>query len=401
MQSQRVDAGVIRLKKNEERRLKAGHLWIYSNEVDVAQTPIKELPPGVQVRIEGHSGQPLGTAYVNAHSLICGRVISRADQWLDSSLLVHRIKVALGLRERFFEQPYYRLVYGESDLLPGLVVDRFGEHLCVQITTAGMELLTEEVVAALDKVLKPKSILLRNDGAARAFESLPEQVVAALGEPPTEVELSENGVRFLAPLYDGQKTGWFYDQRPNRAWLKGLVAGKRVLDVFSYIGAFGVQALAYGAREVWCADASARALDGAQKNAELQGAGDRLVTLEGDAFASLKALKDSDERFDLVIVDPPAFIKRKKDIKAGSEAYRRINELAMRLLDRDGLLLAGSCSMHLPRETLHDLIRASGRHLDRHVQILAEGMQGPDHPEHPSIPETRYLKAFLARVVRV
>ncbi|WP_205527434.1 class I SAM-dependent rRNA methyltransferase [Teredinibacter turnerae] len=394
-------AGAIRLKKNEDRRLKAGHLWIYSNEVDVAQTPLKNILPGSQLRVESASGQLLGTAYVNPHSLICARMVTRTDQPLDRSLLVHRIKIALSLRERFFPEPFYRLIYGESDLLPGLVVDRFGEHLCVQTTTAGMELMTDEIIAALDKVLRPSSILLRNDSSAREFENLPEQVVAALGEPPAEVELIENGVRFIAPLHDGQKTGWFYDQRPNRAWLKGLVEGKRVLDVFSYVGAFGVQALAWGAKDLWCADASARALDVAQKNAQLQGGGDRFTALEGDAFASLKALKENDERFDVVIVDPPAFIKRKKDLAAGTQAYRRINELAMRLLDRDGLLLAGSCSMHLPRESLHDILRASGRHLDRHVQVLAEGMQGADHPVHPSIQETRYLKAFLARSVRV
>ena len=389
------------LKKNEDRRIKSGHLWIYSNEVDTAATPIKTLTPGEQLRIEAHNGRFLGIAYVNPNSLICARLISRDEHPLDRSLLVHRIKIALGLRQRFFSEPYYRAVYGESDLLPGLVVDRFGEHLSVQITTVGMEAVTEHIIDALDKVLKPKSILLRNDSSARAMEGLPSRVDAALGEPPAEVAVRENGVSFIAPLREGQKTGWFYDQRPNREWLRPLVHGKRVLDVFSYVGAFGVQALAFGAREVWCVDASEKALDMAQKNAELNQAGDRLTTVQGDAFESLKALKDNNERFDVVIVDPPAFIKRKKDVAEGTNAYRRINELAMRLLEKDGLLLAGSCSMHLPRESLHEVVRASGRHLDRHVQILAEGMQGPDHPEHPSIPETRYLKALLARVVLV
>lgn len=396
-----IGLGVIRLKKNEERRIKAGHLWVYSNEIDVVKTPLKNIEPGSQVRVETHSGQLMGIAYVNPNSLICARIISRNEHMLDSSLLVHRLKIALGLREKLFRQPYYRLVYGESDLLPGLVVDRFGEHLSVQTTTLGMDLLTEEIIAALEKVVKPKSILLRNDSSSRQFENLDQELRVAFGEPPERVLLIENGVSFETPLHDGQKTGWFYDQRPNRAWLRDIVQDKRVLDVFSYVGAFGIQALAFGAREVWCADASASALDMAERNASINHAADKLTTLQGDAFESLKALKDNNERFDVVVVDPPAFIKRKKDLAEGTNAYRLINELAMRLLNKDGFLLAGSCSMHLARESLHEVVRASGRHLDRHVQILAEGMQGADHPVHPSIPETRYLKAILARVVRV
>lgn len=388
----------LRLKRHEERRLLGGHLWIYSNEVDTRETPLQNYRPGQQVRVESHSGKALGVAYVNPQSLICARLVSRDERILDRPLLLHRLQQALKLREELFDQPFYRLVYGESDLLPGLVVDRFGAHLAVQINTAGMAAVQSEVLDALREVVAPQSIVLRNDSSIRTLEGLPREVSVAWGKAPETVELVENGVSLLAPLHDGQKTGWFYDQRPNRAWLRNLVPGKRMLDVFSYVGGFAVQAAAFGASEVVAVDASRPALEMAEKNAELNGVGKIFSGIEGDAFAVLKGLRAEGERFDVVVVDPPAFIKRKKDHKEGLLAYQRINESAMQLLEGDGILLSASCSMHLGREELIDILRGAGRRQNRHVQILMEGMQGPDHPVHPAIPETRYLKAFLARI---
>ena len=390
----------LRLNKNEERRLRGGHLWIYSNEVDTKATPLKGFEAGQQVIVEAANGKALGTAYVNPNSLICARLLDTSTTAFGQKQIKQRIKQALELREQLFPDPCYRLIYGESDWLPGLVVDRFGDHLSVQFNTAGMEALREPVLEALQKVLQPKSILLRNDAGVRKLEGLPEIVECVHGESPDEVELIENGVRFMAPLTSGQKTGWFYDQRPNRAWLRELVPGKRVLDVFSYVGSFGVQAAAFGASEVWCNDASEFALDKVHENAALNGVGDKLNTLQGDAFEALRQLKEDGERFDVIIVDPPAFIKRKKDLKEGTLAYRRINELAMRLLNYGGYLISGSCSMHMPRDEMLDIVRAASRHIDRNAQILMEGMQGPDHPVHPAIPETRYLKAVLSRISR-
>ncbi|GAB6190725.1 class I SAM-dependent rRNA methyltransferase [Desulfocastanea catecholica] len=388
----------LRLNRHEERRLRGGHLWIYSNEVDTRQTPLKEFVPGEQVRVETYNGKFLGTAYVNPHSLICARLFSRDDQGLDRTLLMHRLELALRLRNRLFDHPFYRLVYGESDLLPGLVVDRFGAHLSVQLNSAGMEVLKADIIDTLIALLQPESILLRNDGSMRQLEGLPRLVETAYGTSPAEVELLENGVKMLAPLHVGQKTGWFYDQRPNRALLQRFVQGKRVLDVFSYVGSFAVQAAVFGAKEVMAVDASRFALEMAEKNADLNGVGEIFSGAQGDAFDVLKAFRQDGEKFDVIVVDPPAFIKRKKDHQEGLRAYHRINELAMHLLVDDGLLLSASCSMHLQRDELLDVLRSGGRHLDRHVQILFEGMQGPDHPVHPAIPETRYLKAFLARV---
>lgn len=391
----------LRLKKNADRRLKAGHLWLYSNEIDTEATPLKTFEPGGQAVIEAANGKAMGVAYVNPHSLICARVVSRdPNVRLDRSLLVHRFNQALGLRERLFAKPFYRLVHGEGDLLPGLIVDRFDDVLVVQLNTLGMEHLGEEVIAALDKVLSPRAIVFKNDSSGRRQEQLESQVEVVKGELPDEVLLEENGVRFAVPVLAGQKTGWFYDHRVNRAWLNGLVAGKRVLDVFSYIGGWGVQAAANGASEVLCLDASGEALERVAENAALNGVAEQVAIGEGDAFDALAALKAEGEQFDVVILDPPAFIKKRKDIPNGERAYARLNREAIRLLGRDGLLMSASCSMHLAPERLIESVRGAVRHQDRHGQVIYQGHQGPDHPVHPAIPETAYLKALGVRVFR-
>ena len=391
----------LRLNPQAERRLKSGHLWVYSNEVDIKKTPLQGLQAGSQVVIEMANGKALGSAVISPDQLICARLISRdSKQFLDSSLIVHRLKVALSSRELWYPEGCYRWVYGDSDGLPGLVVDRFGGVVVVQISSVLMETLRQEIVDAIIKVIKPDAVVLKNDGKLRAVEGLPEYVEVVYGELEDNcAPLIENGTRFMAPVIDGQKTGWFYDHRENRAVLNRLVTGKRVLDVFSYIGGWGVQAARHGAAEVHCVDSSAKALDWVAQNAELNGVADRMTCWEGDAFEALRQLKDSGERFDVVVVDPPALIPRRKDIKAGEQAYHRLNQLAMRLLNRDGLLVAGSCSMHLGETRLPGIIRTLGRELDRDVLIQHIGSQGADHPVVPAIPETRYLKAVFARVL--
>nr|WP_298380157.1 class I SAM-dependent rRNA methyltransferase [uncultured Halomonas sp.] len=391
----------LRLKKNADRRLKAGHLWLYSNEIDIDETPLKGIEPGAQAVVEAANGKPMGIAYVNPHSLICARVVSRdVNVRLDRSLLVHRFNQALALRKRLFEKPFYRLVHGEGDLLPGLIVDRFDDVLVVQLNTLGMEHLGEEVVAALDKVLSPRAILFKNDTAGRRLENLEHQVEVVKGTLPEQVLMEENGVRFSVPVLDGQKTGWFFDHRANRGWLNDLVAGKRVLDVFSYVGGWGVQAAAHGASEVLCVDSSADALAQVVENAALNGLAEQVTVAEADAFEALMALKAEGEQFDVIILDPPAFIRKRKDIPNGERAYSRLNREAIRLLGRDGLLLSASCSMHLAQERLIECVRGAVRHQDRHGQVIYQGGQGPDHPVHPAIPETAYLKALGVRVFR-
>jgi len=394
-----MTTATIYLKKNEERRLRAGHLWVFSNEVDVTRSPLTALEPGQPVVVREAGGRAVGAGYVNPRSLICARLISRDPQtFLDRALLEQRLRRGLALREALFVAPFYRLVYGEGDGLPGLIVDRFGEVLVAQVTTAGMEAVLDDVIAALDAVMRPRGILLRNDAGGRALEGLDRYVRVAAGDVPEEVEIEENGTRFVVPLAAGQKTGWFFDHRLNRERMARYVRGACVLDVFSYIGGWGVQAAVAGAEQVLCVDASGAALDLARRSAALNGLDDRVRTQEADAFEALRALRDTGERFDVVVLDPPAFVKRKKDQRAGEEAYRRINRQAIALLRPDGVLVSASCSYHMARSALRGAMLSAARAEGRDLQILEQGHQAPDHPVHPAIPETDYLKCFIARV---
>lgn len=391
---------VLQLKRGEDRRLRAGHLWVFSNEVDTTATPLVGFAVGAHARVLSDRGQFLGYAYVNPHALICARIMTRSPVHLpDRSLLVHRLKVALALRERYYAAPYYRLVFGESDGLPGLVLDRYGEVVVGQIATAGMEAMRADIEAAVTKVLAPQALVWKNDGGARDLEQLPRQIITGLGKAPDEISVIEGVLKFQAPLATGQKTGWFYDQSANREQFRRLLwPGVRVLDICSYAGAWAITALRCGAREALCVDSSATALALAARNASANGV--QLRTQRGDAFEVLDELQRAGERFDVVVLDPPAFIKRRKDHPRGAAAYRKLNQLAMRLLERDALLVSCSCSWHLPADELAMLIQSAGRHSSRFVQVLASGGQSPDHPVHPAIPETRYLKAFFCRVTR-
>lgn len=394
------DIPALLLKKDQDKRLRSGHCWIYSNEIDTEKTPLKDLTPGEQIALLDHQERFLGFGYVNPHSLIAVRILSRQQQHpIDQSLISHRLNQALALRKQYHAEPCYRLVFGEADGLPGLVVDRYGDYLVVQLNTAGMETLREAVLAALDKLLRPKGILLRNDSPAREQEGLGRFIELGAGQMPELLELQEGGCFFIASPAEGQKTGWFFDQAANRDRLMPWIKGKRVLDLFSYSGAWGIRAAAAGASAVTLVDASERALGWARENARLNAVEDKLSFLQGDAFELTRNLHQTKERFDLVLVDPPAFIKRRKDQRQGELAYRRINQAAMQLLAKDGLLVSSSCSHHLSGDGLLRTINQAGRHLDRNLQLLWQGAQGPDHPIHPAMPETAYLKSFMLRVL--
>lgn len=382
----------LKLKPREERRLRAGHLWVYSNEID-AGPDFRQIEPGSLCRVSDSRGKPLGVGYVNPHTLLAVRLLSgSADARIDRDWLVRRLRAALALRERLYDEPYYRLVYGEADGLPGLVVDRYGEVLVVQITTAGMEKLRAPLLEALRETLAPRGILLRNDNAARELEGLPLQS-ETIGEIAEPLEIREDGLRFVLSLAGGQKTGFFFDQRDNRRRLARYVRGRSVLDVFSYVGAWGLRALRDGAAGASCLDSSQPALDAAQASAALNGLA--LETIRDDALAGMKALRAAGRQFDVVVVDPPALIKRRKDHEAGLEHYAALNRAALHLLAADGILVSCSCSHHLAAEDLQRILLRESRQAGRRLRLLEQGGQGPDHPVHPAIPETRYLKAFF------
>jgi 23S rRNA (cytosine1962-C5)-methyltransferase len=388
----------LRLKHREDRRISAGHLWIFSNEVDNDRTPLARFGSGALCRITGDRDRFLGYAYVNPHALICARILGRDPRYPPGkSLFVHRLQVALALRERFYPTPWYRLAYGESDGLPGVVFDLYGDVVVGQIGTAGMEARKAELLAALEQVIRPSSVIWKNDGGSRELEGLPAYVEVASGEPPEHTWLEENGVRYRVPLGRGQKTGWFYDQAVNRRAMLAHAKGARVLDVFAYLGAWGLAAARAGAREVVCVDSSAAALALLEESAAANGLAVR--TLRDDAFEALAALREAGEKFDLVIVDPPAFIKRRRDLPKGLAAYRKLNQMAMQVLARDAILVTCSCSYHLPQDELTGVVQQSARHLSRFAQLITVGGHAPDHPIHPAIPETRYLKALTVRVV--
>lgn len=385
------------LRKGADRRLRGGHLWVYSNEVDTSRNSLGHYSPGDLVAVRQAGGGLLGSAYMDPHALICARVYAPGEaRALDSELLTTRVSAALAIRAAAFDQPFYRLIFGDSDTLPGMVVDRFGEYLVAQLNNAAAECFGDALLDALEAVLAPTGILLRGDSRSRRASGLDDESRVVRGTVPEQVLLEENGVRFHAPVVTGQKTGWFYDHRMARARLRPWVRDRSVLDVYSYIGGWGVQAAAFGASKVCCVDSSAAALEGVLANAALNSLGDRVTVRRGTAAETLRDMADEGLQYDVVILDPPAFIQRRKDLKKGLTAYRRINELGLRLLRPGGLLVSASCSMHLARSDLVLAMQEAAVRSGCQLRIVDQGAQGPDHPVHPAIPETEYLKAIFA-----
>ncbi|TVS13558.1 MAG: class I SAM-dependent rRNA methyltransferase [Wenzhouxiangella sp.] len=388
------------LKKGEDKRLRAGHLWVFSNEVDVKRSPLVDLEPGQVADVVDAGGRAVGTALVNPHSLICARLISRRPGVVpDATWFAHRIRAALGLRQRLFPAPFYRLVFGESDALPGLVVDRYDSVLVAQANTAGMDRLRPVIEEALGRVLEPTGMIWRNDAAVRELEGLPRVIESGPGRVPDHLSVREGDLHFEVDLMTAQKTGWYFDQQANRQRVWPLLAGlDRVADLYAYHGAWGLGAAARGTAEVVCVDSSQPAVNAIRSHAAANGLDQQVRAVQTDAEAWLDEQLAAGTRFDAIIVDPPAFAQRARDVKPALSAYRRINQKALRLVRSGGVLVSCSCSAHILEDRFADLLRQASRHVDRDLQILMRLEQGPDHPVCPAIPMTRYLKGLVVRV---
>ena len=388
----------VHLLPGRAKRLRLGHPWVYSNELRI-DAQAKALPAGGIVRVVDAAGEALGCATFNAHSLIAGRLLSRdADAAIGTDFLGVRIEAALALRERLFDTPFYRLVHAEADGLPGLVVDRYDDVFVCQPNTAGMARLFPGLLAALDDRFAPRAVVLRGDSPVRAREGLAPESGVAAGALDGPIELVEDGVRFLADVAEGQKTGWYFDQRDSRAFVARLAAGRRLLDVYSNSGGFALAAAARGAEQVTAVDRSQAALDLGARAAELNGLAARCRFVCAEAFAEMERLAEAGERFDLVVVDPPSFVKSRKDLKPGLRGYRKMARLAARLVTPGGVLFAASCSYNASADAFAEAVRRGLVDANREGAILRAAGAAPDHPQHPALPETAYLKSLTLRL---
>jgi len=383
----------VTLRRGHDHRLRGGHPWVFSNEIAALDGPAE---PGAAVEIIAANGQRLGTGYYNPHSLIAARLLTRRHESIDTSeFFVTALQKALEYRRRLGgDLEALRLIHGESDALPGLVVDRYGDVLCVQLLTKGMDVRRELLVAALRELLAPRVIVARNDSAARELEGLPRGVELLHGEVPEPVVVTINGLRFAVDVLAGQKTGLFLDQRENCRRLHGLAQGSEVLDLFCYAGAWSVHAASYGANSVTGVDASVAAVRQAEANARLNGLADRCRFVAADVFDFLRDHRG--RRFGTVILDPPAFIKSRKHLAEGQKGYLTVNRRALEMVAPGGVLVTCSCSHHLDRPTFLTLIAQAAQQARRNVRLMEMRGQASDHPVLPACPETDYLKcAFL------
>ena len=392
-----ADRPLLRLSPRQGRRLRAGAPWVFSNEIAM-RPEYRRMVPGTLVRLEGDDGGQFGTFMFNPHSLIAARLLDRDPAAaIDLAWMQDRLASAIALRERVCDLPFHRLVHAEADRLPGLVIDRCGDVAVLQANTAGMEQLTPLVVQALRALLPLRAVVARNDSASRRLEGLPDSVELLFGTDAAAI-VQEGGVRFPIDPLSGQKTGWYFDQRPSCDRVAGLASGARVLDVFSHVGAFGLRCAAAGAASVVLVDSSAPALAQARDAAALNGLEARVAATRADAFEAMIALAEAGDRFDVVVCDPPAFAKSRKDAEAGLRAYGRMVRLAAPLVTPGGFLFVASCSHHAPLDAWAGQIAFGLHRARREARILATGGAGPDHPAHPHLPESAYLKTQLLQV---
>ncbi len=384
----------IKIGRGHDRRQKAGAPWLFSNELKLDDAA-KALPAGSTVRLMAPTGKIVGVAHFNPHSLIAARLLSRnKDAVIDRAFLERRLARALALRERLYARPFYRLVHAEGDGLPGLVVDRYGDLVVVQFNTAGMAALEAEVTAALSALLQPATILARNDTPGRSMEGLADEVRVLLGGVPERLTVEENGLVFVTDPMTAQKTGWYFDQSMNRAFAARLARDARVLDLYSCSGGFALTCLAAGAKSALAVDRSAAMLDLALASAAEQGVAERFSTRTSEVFAAVDALIGEKARFDLVIADPPAFVRSKKDLAVGLRGYRKLAREAAGLVAEAGFMVIACCSHNVSAEAFAQEVTAGIRAAGRGARLLHQAGAAPDHPIHPALPETAYLKCL-------
>jgi 23S rRNA (cytosine1962-C5)-methyltransferase len=383
----------IRLQPKRETRLRQGHPWVYSNEITM-DAAAKAIAPGTVVTLTTAGGDRLGAAFFNPHTLIAARSLGTPDGAVDRTFFAKRFQAALNLRQRLFTEPCYRLVHAEADGLPAIIVDRMGDVLVVQLNAAGPDRATDDIVGALADLLNPRAIVLKNDSAARTLEGLPLETKLAYGALDGPVALTENGARFLVDPLGGQKTGWFYDQRDSRAFVARFAKDARVLDAYCYGGGFGIQAALAGASEVTLLDRSEPALKAAMESAGANSVAERCKPLRHDVFTALDDMAAARDRFEIVVVDPPAFAKSRKDLPAALRGYRKLVRQAAGLVTPGGILFAASCSHNAGVPEFAEAVARGLNDANRTGRILRQAGAGPDHPVHPMLPESAYLKSL-------
>lgn len=390
---------VVRLRpKADARAIRHGFPWVYADEL-VMDRRTQAMAPGTIAVLEDDAHRPMGVVTVNPKSKIIARMLDRDPATeITRDWVAARLTRALALRERLFDAPFYRLIHAEADGLPGVIIDRFGDAAVIQPNAAWSEAMIDDLAGALQEVTGVTAIVKNGTGRARGLEGLTEETGLLTGALTGPVKVPMNGAIYLADLLGGQKTGLFYDQRPNHAFAAGLAKGARVLDVFSHVGGFGLAALAAGAESALAVDGSAAALELAEGGAKAMGMADRFATRKGDAFATMEALGAEGASFDLVICDPPAFAPAKPALEAGLRAYERVARLAAPLVAPEGYLVLCSCSH---AADLTQFRNASARGIGRggrRGQLLHTGFAGPDHPQLPQLAETAYLKSLFFRL---
>jgi 23S rRNA (cytosine1962-C5)-methyltransferase len=385
------------LRRNQDRRVRGGHPWIFSNEIERLEG---DPEPGAVLEVVDARGAFLGRAYWNPHSLIAARLLTRGRDEIDAGFFVKRIERALRLRESVLPgESALRLIYGEADLLPGLVVDRYGDVLVTQVLTLGIENRQDLVREALSRVLKPRGVIRAADSPLRALEGLPLARDLWWGEVPERLEVSIEGFTVEVDPWHGQKTGLFLDQRVNRRRAEARAHGRRVLDLFCYQGEWSLHAVRGGAESVLAVDSSEGALAAARRNLERNAATERVELARADAFDRARELEQAGRRFGLVIVDPPALIKSRRHVAAGARAYREINRAAMAMLDEEGVLITCSCSHHLDDTLFRQVLIEASRAARRPFRVLEWEGESPDHPQLLAVPETHYLKCAVLQAL--